>query len=125
MMKSNLSRHKIGITALVPPEIVYASKCLPCDLNNFVPSSNLIPRSKLCAWTAIWREMLLSGQLSVNGLVVVAGGDCHNALVDGQKAAKFTKVHYFFYPFDGEHSYLEKQMNLLAAFLTKEVKKGS
>jgi len=124
MMKLNLTSPKIGITALVPPEIIFASKCVPYDLNNIIPNSNITPRSKLCAWTAIWREMLLSGDISVNGLVVVAGGDCHNALVDGQKAASFTKVHYFFYPFDGEHSYLEKQMRLLAEFLTKKVKRS-
>lgn len=87
------------------------------DLNNSIPTSSIVPRSKLCAWTAIWRDMIISGALSLDGLVVVAGGDCHNALVDGQKAAKIASTHYFFYPFDGELSYLDKQMIAFGQFL--------
>lgn len=108
----------VGITALVPPELVYACGKRPLDLNNFVPNSKIYPRSKLCAWTATWREMLLMKEILVDSLVVVAGGDCHNSLVDGQRAAlSGIPAHYFFYPFDGDREYLMGQLEKLSGFL--------
>jgi hypothetical protein len=108
----------VGITALVPPELIYACKKQPVDVNNVVPESFLSPGSKLCAWTAIWRDMILGGDLDVDSLVVVAGGDCHNALVDGQKAEiSGLPTHYFFYPFDRDADYLRSQLEKLAQFL--------
>jgi benzoyl-CoA reductase/2-hydroxyglutaryl-CoA dehydratase subunit BcrC/BadD/HgdB len=109
---------KIGITALVPPELLYGCRTIPCDLNNFVPSSKMDPKSKLCAWTATWREMILSNQLSIDALVVIAGGDCHNALVDGEKVAlNGTPTFFFFYPFDNDIDYLGSQLTKLTEFL--------
>lgn len=108
----------MGITALVPPEIIYACLWQPVDVNNRVPDSQMSPGSKLCAWTAIWRDMILKGGLEIDCLVVVAGGDCHNALVDGQKVAMSGKsTHYFFYPFDRDPEYLESQLYDLSEFL--------
>ena len=110
---------KIGITALVPPELLYSCGKTPCDLNNFVPGSKMDPKSKLCAWTATWREMVLKNQLSIDALVVIAGGDCHNALVDGEKVAlNGTPTFFFFYPFDNDIDYLESQLNKLSEFLS-------
>ncbi len=109
---------KVGITALVPPELIYSCGKQPCDLNNFVPRSRLDPKSKLCAWTAIWREMVLQNLISIDALIVVAGGDCHNALVDGEKVAlNGTPTFFFFYPFDEDIEYLEVQLNKLTEFL--------
>jgi len=85
-------------------------------LNNLVPNSTLRPGVKLCAWTGIWREMLRQGMAKVDSLVVVAGGDCHNALVDGQKTGH-QRTHFFFYPFQGDTGYLEEQLEALADFL--------
>ena len=108
----------VGITALVPPELIYACGKRPIDVNNVVPDSSISPGSKLCAWTAIWRDMILNGGLDIDSLVVVAGGDCHNALVDGQKVELNGKAtHYFFYPFDGDADYLKSQLEKLARFL--------
>jgi hypothetical protein len=108
----------VGITALVPPELVYGCGQTPFDLNNTVPTSECVPRGKLCAWTATWRDMLLRGELRVDRLVVVAGGDCHNALVDGQRvAAGGIPTHYLFYPFDGDEDEMRKQLASLEAFL--------
>jgi len=108
----------IGITALVPPELIYACGHRPLDVNNLVPESSLNPHSKLCAWTALWRDMILTGSLNIDSLVVVAGGDCHNALVDGQKVAMSgIPTHYFFYPFDRDHDYFNSQLESLAEFL--------
>lgn len=108
----------VGITALVPPELVYACKKRPLDVNNVVPVSTASPPSKLCAWTAIWRDMILDGGLDIDSLVVVAGGDCHNALVDGQKAElSGIPTHYYFYPFDRDAGYMRSQMEGLAGFL--------
>jgi hypothetical protein len=75
----------VGITALIPPELVFACEKRPCDINNFVPFSNVQPSSKLCSWTAIWRDMILKSEIPLEYLIVVAGGDCHNAIVDGEK----------------------------------------
>lgn len=108
----------VGITALVPPELIYACQWRPFDVNNIVPTSNTSPRSKLCAWTAVWRDMILDCGMDIDSLVVVAGGDCHNALVDGQKVAMSGKpTHYFFYPFDRNPEYLESQLLHLTEFL--------
>jgi len=108
----------VGITALVPPELIFACKKRPCDINNSVPKSGLRPASKLCAWTAVWRDMILARQLEIDGLVVVAGGDCHNALVDGQKVEDSgIPTHYFFYPFEEDFIYLRDQFEELASFL--------
>ncbi len=108
----------VGITALVPPELVFGCGQTPLDLNNAVPTSECVPRGKLCAWTATWRDMLLRGDMRVDRLVVVAGGDCHNALVDGQRvAAKGIPTHYFFYPFDGDEDEMRRHLQDLEAFL--------
>ena len=108
----------VGITALVPPELVYGCGQTPFDLNNTVPTSECIPRGKLCAWTATWRDALLHGDIRVDSLVVVAGGDCHNALVDGQRVAmKGIPTHYLFYPFDGNEGEMEDHLATLEAFL--------
>jgi len=64
----------IGITALIPPELIYACGHRPLDVNNVVPESSLSPRSKLCAWTALWRELILTGNRDIDSLGVVAGG---------------------------------------------------
>ncbi|HIH86798.1 MAG TPA: 2-hydroxyacyl-CoA dehydratase [Methanosarcinales archaeon] len=108
----------VGITALIPPELVYACRHRPLDVNNVVPTSSINPRSKLCAWTAVWRDEIIEGQLDIDSLVVVAGGDCHNALVDGQKVAlSGVPTHYFFYPFDRDTDYMASQLEGLAGFL--------
>jgi benzoyl-CoA reductase/2-hydroxyglutaryl-CoA dehydratase subunit BcrC/BadD/HgdB len=108
----------VGITALVPPELIFACGKKPCDINNYVPKSRLQPTSKLCAWTAIWRDMILKGEISVDSLVVVAGGDCHNALVDGQKVSmKGLSTFFLFYPFEDDPDYLKDQLEKLSIFL--------
>jgi len=108
----------VGITAMVPPELVYGCGHVPVDLNNAVPTSGAVPRGKLCAWTATWRDALLSGTSHVDRLVVVAGGDCHNALADGQRVAlSGIPTHFFFYPFDGDVAYMEGQLRAFEAFL--------
>ncbi len=111
---------KIGITALVPPELIFACAGEPFDVNNIIPASKNYPKNKLCAWTAIWQEMLVKREIKIDSLIVVAGGDCHNALVDGQKAAMSgIPTHFFFYPFDGDARYLESQLYKLSSFLGK------
>jgi hypothetical protein len=108
----------VGITALVPPELIFACDKIPCDVNNFVPLSQLQPSAKLCAWTAIWREMILKAQLPIDSLVVVAGGDCHNAIVDGEKIEMSgVPSLYFFYPFEKDVDYLSDQLKRLSDFL--------
>jgi benzoyl-CoA reductase/2-hydroxyglutaryl-CoA dehydratase subunit BcrC/BadD/HgdB len=109
---------KIAITALVPPELIFACSCEPFDVNNVIPGSRKYPRNKLCAWTAIWQEMLSKREINIDSLIVVAGGDCHNALVDGQKVSMSgIPTHFFFYPFDGDPDYLESQLYKLSDFL--------
>ena len=113
-------RKVAGMTALVPPEVIYASGWSARDVNNGIPCSDCRPRSKLCAWTAGWREEIFAGNLRLDALVVVAGGDCHNALADGQNAArKVDRAHFLFYPFDGDVDYMRGQLDRLTKFLTK------
>lgn len=108
----------VGITALVPPELIFACGKQPFDVNNVIPLSRKYPKNKLCAWSAIWREMLVEREINVDALVVVAGGDCHNALVDGQRVAiTGIPTHFFFYPFDGDVDYLRSQLYRLSEFL--------
>lgn len=108
----------VGMTALVPSELIFACEKKPCDINNFVPKSRLQPASKLCSWTAIWRDMILKKEITLDYLVVVAGGDCHNALVDGQKVAmKGLPTFYLFYPFHEDPNFLNEQLEELALFL--------
>ena len=97
---------KVGITAIVPPEIIYSTNHTPLDLNNFVPQSNVHPKNKLCAWTATWRDLILENKIEIDKLIVVAGEDCQNSLVDAEKNRIKEKIpiHYFFYQFgDNEH----------------------
>lgn len=109
---------KIGITALVPPELIFACGGEPFDVNNVIPASKKYPKDKLCAWTAIWKEMLVKKEIAIDSLIVVAGGDCHNALVDGQKAAiSGIPTHFFFYPFDGDPESLGSQLYRMLDFL--------
>ena len=108
----------MGITALIPPELIFACEMQPCDVNNFVTQSNIQPSSKLCAWTAIWRELILKSEIPLEYLVVVAGGDCHNAIVDGEKIEmEGKKTLYFFYPFEEDSDYLKNQLERLSDFL--------
>ncbi len=112
----------VGITALVPPEIVYASGNIPVDINNFVPRSGVVPRDKLCAWTALWRDLTLMGRIKLDKLVVVAGGDCNNALVDGEKIElSGVDTHYFTYPFDGSAKIMRHEIDKLVEFLGGEL----
>ncbi len=109
---------KVGSTALIPCEIVYACGYLPIDLNNFVPFSNITPEDKLCAWTAIWRDLVLKKYVKIDKLVVVASGDCYNALVDGEKIElSGIKTFYFMYPFDGNSDYMKKTLRNFVEFL--------
>ncbi len=108
----------VGMTALVPSELIFACEKKPCDVNNFVPKSKLQPASKLCSWTAIWRDLILRKELSLDYLIVVAGGDCHCALVDGQKVAlNGLDTFYLFYPFHEDPDFLKEQLDGLAHFL--------
>jgi benzoyl-CoA reductase/2-hydroxyglutaryl-CoA dehydratase subunit BcrC/BadD/HgdB len=117
-MSFNLKAVKIGITALVPPEAIYAHGHSSVDVNNLVPSSCLKPKVKLCAWTAIWREIIIRKELELDSLIVVASGDCYNSIVDGQKVeSKGYPVKYFFYPFDGNSDEMKKEIEKLSLFL--------
>ncbi len=109
---------KIAITALVPPEIIYGCNKIPVDVNNFVPLSTLHPKNKLCAWCAIWRDTIIEHKVDIDKLVVVAGGDCSNALIDGERVS-FSGIptSYFFYPFDGDSSRMKEQLQSLCTFL--------
>jgi len=112
---------KVGITALVPPEVIYAHGHSCIDVNNLVPYSHLKPKVKLCAWTAIWREMIIRKEIELDSLVVVASGDCYNSVVEGEKISSFGyPVTYFFYPFDGNKKEMEKEIEKLSLFLGKK-----
>ncbi len=107
-----------GITALVPPEIVYASGNSSMDINNLVPESGVVPKDKLCAWTAVWRELALMGRVPVDGLVVVSGGDCNNAVVDGERLERSGMLtHYFTYPFNGSARTMKAEISGLLEFM--------
>ena len=113
-----MSRGIVGITALIPPELVYGCGWSPLDLNNQIPFTTRRVGPKLCAWTALWRDMVLGGDYQLDKLVVVAGGDCLNAMVDGQRLdLSGLDTHYFFYPFREDREAFEKELAGLANFL--------
>jgi len=87
-------------------------------VNNFVPLSTLQPRNKLCAWCAIWRDTILARKVDIDRLVVVAGGDCSNALNDGERVS-FSGIptSYFFYPFNGNTAMMKDELHSLCTFL--------
>ncbi|RMF91800.1 MAG: 2-hydroxyacyl-CoA dehydratase [Methanobacteriota archaeon] len=115
----------VGITALIPPEITYGTGNTPLDINNLVPRSKVVPRDKLCAWTAVWRELALKGRIKLDRLVVVAGGDCNNALVDGERLeGAGTPTHYFTYPFDGSRARMKEEIQRLIEFLGGSCDRG-
>jgi len=116
---------KVGITAIVPPEIIYSTGHISLDLNNFVPQSNTHPKNKLCAWTGVWREMILGNKIEIDKLIVVAGGDCQNSLVDAEKIELKKKIptHYFFYQF-GDKKHFENEIKKLINFLGGHVNKN-
>ncbi len=108
----------IGITALVPPEVIYACGECSLDLNNFVPHSDIKPGDKICAWTAIWRDLILTGKVKIDSLIVIAGGDCNNAIVDGEKIElSGIKTLYLMYPFDGSKRLMRMQIDRMLEFL--------
>ena len=112
---------KVGITALVPPEVIYAHGHSSIDVNNLVPYSQLKPKVKLCAWTAIWRDLIIKREIVLDSLIVVASGDCYNSVVEGEKVASSGyPVAYFFYPFDGNKKEMEMEIKKLSAFLGGE-----
>jgi len=115
---------RVGITAIVPPEIIYSTNHSPLDLNNFVPQSNVHPKNKLCAWTATWRDLILENKIEIDKLIVVAGGDCQNSLVDAEKIELKKKIstHYFFYQF-GDKKHFENEIKKLIDFLGEDVDK--
>lgn len=107
----------LGITALVPPEVLYSCSQEVVDLNNFVPFSKLEPDDKLCAWSATWRELVLRKKVDIDKLIVVAGGDCYNALVDGERVElSGMPTHYFIYPFNSDAKLMEENLMALADF---------
>jgi benzoyl-CoA reductase/2-hydroxyglutaryl-CoA dehydratase subunit BcrC/BadD/HgdB len=112
---------KIGITAIVPPEIIYSTYNIPIDMNNFVPQSNMIPKNKLCAWTATWRDLTLQNKINIDKLIVVAGGDCQNSLVDAEKLEikKNILTHYFFYQF-GDKEHFRSEIKKLIGFVSND-----
>jgi len=115
-----LSPHRtIGITALVPPEIIYACGHVPVDLNNIVVRSReSVPQERLCAWAAGWRKLVIERRCRVDAVVVVAGGDCHNSLVEGQKIEMAgIPVYYYSYPFDGSAERLLEENQRLIEWL--------
>ncbi len=118
-------RYRVGATALIPCEVVYACGHALVDLNNFVPFSNISPDDKLCAWTAIWRDLVLKKYVKIDKLVVVASGDCYNALVDGEKIElSGIKTFYFTYPFDGNVDYMKETLRNFVEFLGGDMDEG-
>ncbi|MEW5761104.1 MAG: 2-hydroxyacyl-CoA dehydratase family protein [Candidatus Thermoplasmatota archaeon] len=115
---------KVGITALVPPEIIYGCGYVPCDVNNFVPYVAFQPKNKVCAWTACWRELILQKKIRIKKLVVVAGGDCQNALTDGQIVSlSGIPTHFFSYPFNCSVDALKNELILLKNFFGGKINK--
>ncbi len=108
----------IGITALIPPELIYSKGKIPQDINNIVPTLAQYPKNKLCAWTALWRDAVIKRELDIDKLIVVAGGDCLNAVVDGERIEKSgIETFYFFYPFNGSTKLLKDELLRLSDFL--------
>lgn len=107
----------IGTTSFVPPEIFYMEGCRPVDLNNWVQGYTEIKSTKLCAWSAVWREILSEHPYLLDGLVVV--GECNTSITEAQHVLfdNDLDTHYFFFPFNGDVALLNEEMRKLQLFL--------
>ncbi len=109
----------VGLTYLVPPELIFNEGCRPVDVNNWVKGFNNISSAKLCAWTASWRDIILEHEEVLDALVVV-GGHCQNSLTDAEMLKLNTniKIHHTFYPYDGDADYLQNELRKLSEFIS-------
>ncbi len=117
---------KIGITTTIPVEVIYASDCIPVDLNNiFITSSNPenmileaerdgFPRTT-CSWikgiyTACLKE-------NIKEVVAVMEGDCSNTHALSEIfISKSVKIIPFSFPFNKDYDTLKKNIESLIKY---------
>jgi len=115
--------NKIGITATIPVEIIYAAGLNPVDLNNiFITSKNpkiLLSQAEaagfshnICNWIkGIYATVLNSG---IKTVIAVTGGDCSNTIALGELLhRRGVEVISFEYPLDRSRDALEGQFEKL------------
>jgi benzoyl-CoA reductase/2-hydroxyglutaryl-CoA dehydratase subunit BcrC/BadD/HgdB len=115
--------NKIGITATIPVEIIYAAGLKPVDLNNiFITSKNpkiLLSQAEaagfshnICNWIkGIYATVLNSG---IKTVIAVTGGDCSNTIALGELLhRRGVEVISFEYPLDRSRDALEAQLEKL------------
>lgn len=115
--------NKIGITATIPVEIIYAAGLKPVDLNNiFITSKspkNLLSQAEaagfshnICNWIkGIYATVLNSG---IKTVIAVTGGDCSNTIALGELLhRRGVEVISFEYPLDRSRYALEAQLEKL------------
>jgi benzoyl-CoA reductase/2-hydroxyglutaryl-CoA dehydratase subunit BcrC/BadD/HgdB len=72
----------------------------------------------------MWRDLSLLGLVKLDKLIVVAGGDCNNAIVDGERLERSgIDTHYFIYPFDGSPKKMKEEIQALLEFLGGDYEK--
>lgn len=110
-MNASVVTRKVGLTTTVPIEVIYASGCVPVDLNNiFISNEDALgcveeaeaggfPRN-FCAWIkGIYGVLKRSGDIGT--VVAVTQGDCSNthALMEVLQMEGY-QVIPFAYPYD-------------------------
>ena len=117
---------KIGITTTIPVEVIYASKCIPVDLNNiFITSENPedmilkaerdgFPRTT-CSWIkGIYTACL---QENIKEVIAVMEGDCSNTHALSEIfISKSIKIIPFSFPFNRDYDTLKKNIDSLIKY---------
>ncbi len=123
-----ITGQRIGITATVPVEIIFASGMEPVDLNNLFISAelpgSLITQAEaagfsygICAWIkGIYATVL---NQDIKNVICVTGGDCSNTIALSELLfRKGVRVISFEYPLERDRGKLLSQMENLAEELS-------
>ncbi len=121
------TKKTVGITTTIPVEVVFASKYIPCDLNNiFVTDLDPMrfidraekdgfPRS-MCNWVKGIYGVIM--EENIDTVISVTEGDCSNNLsLTEILSYKGIRVIPFAYPYDRDKKILKREIDKLKAEL--------
>ena len=127
-----LQKKLIGLTTTIPVEIIFASKYIPCDLNNlFITDEDPLhyvemaekdgfPRS-ICNWVKGIYGVIVEKKIET--VITVMEGDCSNTRALAEVLTyKGIRVIPFSYPYDRDRKALRREIEKLMHELSVEKK---